>query len=179
MRAYGDPIAITPHLDRLAALGVRFDRTYCNQAACAPSRNHLFIGLRSNTTGLYTLGLTFRRALPDGVTVPQNIRTRGYHAEAMGKVHHIGHGHVTDASSWSSPHHKRIVIGSVDPASKPTGALTREEAYFSNYRGDPPVDQLPRGTEWEHPEVLDNAYADGRIATGSAHRLKAHAASRQ
>ncbi len=31
--------AKTPNLDRLAARGVRFERAYCNQAVCAPSRN--------------------------------------------------------------------------------------------------------------------------------------------
>ena len=65
--AYGDPIAITPNLDRLAARGTRFDLAYCNQAVCAPSRNHLMTGLRSTTSGLYTLGLNFRAALPDAV----------------------------------------------------------------------------------------------------------------
>lgn len=177
IRAYGDPIAITPHLDRLAARGVRFDHAYCNQAVCAPSRNHLFTGLRSTTTGLYSLGLNFRHVLPDAVTLPQYFRAHGYHAESMGKVFHIGHGNVNDDASWSVPHHRELVIEYVDPASKPDGALTREEAFFSNYRGDPPIPQLPRGAAWEHPDVEDEAYADGRVAAEAARRLASHAAS--
>ncbi|MDQ5977277.1 MAG: iduronate 2-sulfatase [Verrucomicrobiota bacterium] len=174
--AYGDPVAITPHLDRLASRGTRFDLAFCNQAVCAPSRNNLFTGLRSTTTGLYTLGLNFRHAVPDAVTLPQYFRSQGYHAASLGKVYHIGHGNVNDDASWSIPHHKELVIEYADPASKPAGRLTREEAMFSNYRGDSPVQDLPRSAAWESPEVPDESYADGRIAAEAARRLLAHAA---
>ena len=40
---YGDPHAKTPHLDELAARGLRLDHAYCNQAVCSPSRNSLMI----------------------------------------------------------------------------------------------------------------------------------------
>ena len=41
---YGDPDAITPHLDRLAAEGVRFDEAYSTAPVCAPSRSTLITG---------------------------------------------------------------------------------------------------------------------------------------
>jgi iduronate 2-sulfatase len=34
---YGDPLAKTPNIDRLAASGMRFEMAYCNQSVCAPS----------------------------------------------------------------------------------------------------------------------------------------------
>jgi iduronate 2-sulfatase len=34
--AYGDTLAKTPNIDRLAARATRFDRAYCNQAVCSP-----------------------------------------------------------------------------------------------------------------------------------------------
>jgi len=41
---YGDPRVQSPGLDRLAARGLLFERAYCNQAVCAPSRNALMTG---------------------------------------------------------------------------------------------------------------------------------------
>ncbi|HQA38862.1 MAG TPA: sulfatase-like hydrolase/transferase, partial [Kiritimatiellia bacterium] len=41
---YGAPAVQTPNIDRLAARGLLFERAYCNQAVCAPSRNALMTG---------------------------------------------------------------------------------------------------------------------------------------
>src|SRR6218665_3997889 len=49
--AYGDPIAKTPNIDRLAARGLLFEHAYTNQALCAPSRNALLTGIRPDTLG--------------------------------------------------------------------------------------------------------------------------------
>ena len=40
---YGDTAARTPHIDALAARGMRFNMAYCNQAVCAPSRFTLML----------------------------------------------------------------------------------------------------------------------------------------
>src|SRR5688500_9645939 len=92
--AYGETWVRSPNLDRLAARGMRFDRTYCNQAVCAPSRNNLLVGSRSTSLGVYTLGFSFRRAVPDAVTLPQFFKANGYHTAGIGKVFHIGHGNT-------------------------------------------------------------------------------------
>ena len=65
MGCYGDKIAVTPHMDRLASQGMRFDLAYCNQAVCAPSRFTLMLGAHSTSTGLYGLGSHLREILPN------------------------------------------------------------------------------------------------------------------
>ena len=101
---YGTPLVKSPNIDRLAARGVLFERAFCNQAVCAPSRNALMTGLRPQTIGIYDLATNFRKAVPDAVTLAQYFKQHGYRTEAMGKIIHVGHGNHEDAASWSVPH---------------------------------------------------------------------------
>lgn len=170
--AYGDPIAQTPNIDRLAGKGMRFDLAFCNQAVCAPSRFTLMLGSHSTSTGLYGLGSHLRRTLPDAVTMPQFFAKHGgYRTESLGKVFHIGHGNEGDPESFSVQHFHDKVIEYLDPASTDGGKLTREEAYFTNQRlGE--IGSLPRGAAFESPDVEDIEYADGRVAAETIKRLQ-------
>ncbi len=170
---YGDTAVRTPNIDRLAARGMRFDLAYCNQAVCAPSRFTLMLGSHSTSTGLYGLGSTLRKMLPDAVTMPQHFAKHGqYRTESLGKVFHIGHGNEGDPVSFSVPHLKDKVIEYLDPQSTDGGQLTREEALFTNQKLDQ-IKQLPRGAAFESPAVNDDAYADGRVAAETMRRLQA------
>lgn len=180
---YGDGTARTPHLDALAARGMRFDAAYCNQAVCAPSRYNLMLGSHASSTGLYGLGSDLRAAIPDAVTMPQHFAKHGYRTESLGKVFHIGHGNEGDPASFMVPHFKEKVIEYVDPASTPGGKLTREEAMFTNAKLTDPglgdYNDLPRGAAYESPDVIDEAYADGRVAQETLARLRAAKARRE
>jgi len=167
---YGDTLVRTPNIDRLAARGVRFDRAYCNQAVCAPSRNSLLTGRRPQTLGIYDLGTNFRQAVPDAVTLPQHFKQNGYRTEALGKIFHVGHGNHEDPPSWSVPHWKANSIAYVLPENGPQKGLTREEALFSNQLGG--IDKLPRGVPTEAAEVADDSYPDGKIAAEAVRRLE-------
>lgn len=173
--AYGDNIAVSPNIDKLANEGMLFNRAYSNQAVCAPSRYNIMLGSRSTSTGLYNFGKGFRDVIPDAITMPQYFLKAGYHTESMGKVYHIGHGNTNDEASWSIPHFKEKVIEYVNPEST-NRELTREEAFFENtpmyLENSPPNHELPRGAAWEAPDVLDEAYADGRVARHAIDRLR-------
>ena len=171
MGCYGDAAAKTPHLDALAGRGMRFDRAYCNQAVCAPSRFTLMLGSHSTSTGLYGLGSQLREIVPDAVTMPQYFAKHGYRTQSLGKVFHIGHGNQGDPDSFSVPHRKDKVIEYLEAASTDGGKLTREEALFTNQRLDE-IKSLPRGAAFESPDVADEQYADGRIATEVIRRLE-------
>jgi iduronate 2-sulfatase len=160
--------AKTPNLDKLAARGVRFDRAYCNQAVCAPSRNALMTGLRPQTLGIYDLGTNFRKARPDAVTLSQAFQKAGYRTEAMGKILHVGHGNQEDAASWTVPHFSAKSIAYHLPASRAKEGLTREEALFENKSAD----KLPRGAAYESADVGDDQYPDAAIADEAIKRLR-------
>jgi iduronate 2-sulfatase len=104
---YGDPLAVSPHLDRLAGQGLLFTRAYCQSAICSPSRNSMLSGLRPNTTGLHGFGVHLRDVVPDIVTLPQHFKNHGYESRAFGKIFHIYDesmlGNEDDPESWSAP----------------------------------------------------------------------------
>ncbi|MCA9267134.1 MAG: sulfatase, partial [Planctomycetales bacterium] len=168
---YGDPLARTPNIDRLAARGLLFERAYCNQAVCAPSRNALLTGVRPQSMGIYDLGTNFRAALPDAVTLPQRFKQGGYRCEGLGKIFHVGHGNTNDVASWSVPHWKSDVVAYALAESKAPSGLTREEALFANKNGL----GLPRGAAYEAADVADNVYPDGQLADETMRRLQAAA----
>jgi iduronate 2-sulfatase len=170
--SFGDPVAISPNIDRLAAQGMRFEMAYCNQSVCMASRYNLMLGSRSTSTGFYSFGTQFREVYPDAVTLPQHFMNHGYVAHSMGKVFHIGHGNTNDDASWSVPHHPDKVIEYVLPESN-NRELTREEGLFTNQGSvDENRKPRPRGAAWEAADVLDYAYADGRIAETAVDRLR-------
>lgn len=171
---YGDKLAHTPNIDRLAANGSRFDAAYCNQAVCAPSRNSLLTGLRPTTLGIYDLATNFRKSVPNAVTLPQHFKANGYRTEGMGKIFHEGHGNHDDKASWSVPHWKSNVVRYALQDSKIPKGKTREEALFSNVPGVE-ANKLPKGAAYESADVPDNAYPDGQLADKAIRRLK-HAA---
>ena len=170
---YGDPLAMTPNIDRLAASGLRFESAYCNQSVCAPSRNNLMLGSRSTSIGIYGLGRHFRDVFPEAVTMPQYFSQHGWISACMGKVLHTGHGNHDDVHSWDHPAYLDKVVEYLKPESTEGGQLTREEAYFTNQKLGQ-IRSLPKGYAWESADVGDEAYADGRIAAKVIERLKSH-----
>jgi iduronate 2-sulfatase len=166
---YGDKVIQSPNIDRLAARGMVFERAYCNQALCAPSRNALLTGVRPTTLGVYDLGTNFREAVSNAVTLPQYFKRHGYRTEALGKIFHVGHGNHEDPVSWSVPHFQQKSIAYVRPESRAHQGLTREEALF----GNEDAQGLPRGAAYESADVPDDAYPDGTIANEAMRRLRA------
>src|SRR5688572_13700680 len=85
---YGHRIVKSPNLDRLAARGVVFNRAYCQQAVCNPSRASLLTGLRPDTLRIWDLPTHFRQTTPSAVTLPQYFKQHGYHTRNIGKIFH-------------------------------------------------------------------------------------------
>lgn len=182
LRSFGDRTAISPNIDKLAARGTRFEHAYANQAVCAPSRINLMTSRRSTSTGIYNFGMDLRDYIPNAVTLPQLFKQSGYTTESIGKVFHVGHGSHDDAASWSAPPVHDHVVEYLVPEST-GGKPTREEALFNEVPVEGNVWKyaatLGRGAAWESPDVVDDAYADGRTAKRASDRLHAFKASGQ
>ena len=86
--------AKTPNLDVLAKRGVRFDRAYCQQAVCNPSRSSFLTGRRPDSLHLWVNGTHFRDQNPDVITLPQWFKQNGYETRCVGKIFHNWHTKV-------------------------------------------------------------------------------------
>ncbi|MDP4658863.1 MAG: sulfatase-like hydrolase/transferase [Opitutales bacterium] len=151
VNASGSNVIKTPNLDRIAARGTTFDRAYCQQAVCSPSRSSLMTGRRPDATRVWDLETHFRTALPDAATVAQYFKNHGYHSMSMGKIFHGG---FDDPQSWSVP------------SQYPKSPQYASEAALKMQNDPANTDKKgrARGPAVEDADVPDDTYADGKIA---------------
>ena len=174
---YGDALARTPNIDRLAKRAVLFERAYCNQAVCSPSRNSLLVGLRPQTLGIYDLETNFRHARADAVTLPQYFKQHGYRTQSLGKVFHVGHGNQDDTPSWSVRSWKPDAPAYALAESRPGAARRAQRAARANQNGAPRANQggnqqRAKGAAYEAADVPDSTYGDGTLADEAIVRLR-------
>ena len=156
LATYGAPV-LTPNLDRLARRSVQFDRAYCQQAVCNPSRSSMLTGLRPDTLKLWNNGTHFRAHQPDVTTLPLHFKQHGYDTRCVGKIFHNWHtAEKGDARSWSAPEFLHYATHGEDNA-RVDGPLPPNHASPSprSYTAVP---------LWECRDVPDEAYYDGRVA---------------
>ncbi|MCF7854257.1 MAG: sulfatase-like hydrolase/transferase [Candidatus Pacebacteria bacterium] len=79
-----NPRIRTPSLDRLAEEGVRFDRAYCCNPVCSPSRSSIITGLYPAWHGCWTIGVKLPEDVP---TVGDEFQRHGYESILVGKAH--------------------------------------------------------------------------------------------
>jgi arylsulfatase A-like enzyme len=79
------PVVRTPHLDRLAAEGVRFENAYCPTPLCVPSRVSLATGRYPHNTGHNTNNEGY--LYPDTPMLSHALRDAGYRTALLGKLH--------------------------------------------------------------------------------------------
>lgn len=152
---YGDPAAITPRLDRLAADGTLFTRAYCQQAVCNASRQSLLSGRRPDSIRVWDLRTVFRETAPDAVSLPEYFKKQGYFTQSFGKIYHDG---LPDPESWSVP------AGFENMPKREDYRLPENRA---------PQHKAQKAAATEFADAPDDAYPDGKVAAGAVEALEA------
>jgi arylsulfatase A-like enzyme len=93
----------TPNIDRLAAAGMSFTRSYCAAPVCNPSRAALFSGRRPGATGVYGNGHDWRTVVPSEETLITTLRRGGYTLLAAGKIYHEAFNRREDYDDYHRP----------------------------------------------------------------------------
>lgn len=75
---YGDALARTPHIDRLAKEGIRYTRVFATVPVCAPSRSSIITGMYPTTIGSQNMRTTARTASLDKITDPKSLAIPEY-----------------------------------------------------------------------------------------------------
>jgi len=145
---YGDPVARSPNLDRLAARGTVFTRAFCQQTICGPSRASFMSGRRPDSLGIWSMTKYLYDLHPDAVTIPQWFRRHGYSAMSIGKVLG-GYGKEADFKTLTVPDRR-------------TGGKTKDEFKMPDGRPLPP--NLAKNELCENRDVPDEACFDAMSA---------------
>jgi iduronate 2-sulfatase len=175
---YGSPIAKSPNLDKLAKEGMRFDRAYCQQAICSPSRASLMTGARPDEIGVIENTAYFRELNPEIVTLPQHFIKHGYEAVYCGKIYHA---RMTDNEhSWSRkpafhrcPVKRKWLPGNYALPENQELWASNKEKMLAKY-GKEGSGGLIHGPAYESAEVPDHAYSDGYNTRLAIATLKDH-----
>jgi arylsulfatase A-like enzyme len=84
MSCYGSRINTTPHLDRIAEGGMRFDNCFCTNSICTPSRAVILTGTYNHVNDVTTLATHMDNRLQ---TYPKLLQAAGYQTAIFGKWH--------------------------------------------------------------------------------------------
>jgi len=166
---YGDKIAKTPNIDRLAKMGTVFNSNYCQQSVCGPTRASLMTGMRPDVTKIWDLKTQMRDMNPDIVTLPQYLISQGYNTSGVGKIFHSSSAiNKIDPISWNQAYLEATINDYPNGMGKPANAQYQNPATKLLFvdKGKKVSDNdedavSKKGPSTECIDVPDNAYEDG------------------
>jgi uncharacterized sulfatase len=165
---YGDPVVKSPNVDRLASLGVRFDRAYCNYPVCNASRTSFLSGRYPDTTRVFGNGVQPRVAMGPTVRfLPEYFHDHGYYTASVGKVSHTT---FADSVKWDfiMDPLKGEEDDAVDAANKDRKTAKRAS------KADKSKETEPVPFPWHSTENKDEEEPDGISAAKVASLLEQH-----
>ncbi len=149
--AYGtrfNKISPTPNIDRIAKEGMLFERSYCGNSICGPSRASILTGKHSHMNGF--MDNNFSRFDGNQTTFPKILQKSGYETAVIGKWHLISNPTgfdywevLPDQGSYYNPDFIQM-----------DGSKKRFEGYVTDLVVDKSLDWLKNRKDKSKPFVL-------------------------
>lgn len=154
----GHPQTLTPHMDRLAAEGMVFERAYCAASACNPSRAAIMSGYRPSTTGVYhNKDKMFDFPMMQTADMlPQYFSKHGYKTLSRGKIYHTP---STGKHTWDVWSNRTGTYGQVE----------REKGYMAN---GIPMGEMADNMDWGPTDAAIEETPDFLNADWAAQQLQ-------
>ena len=164
---YGQDGMVSPHIDALASEGLLFERAYCQQAICAPSRISMLSGMYPDSSGIDDLWTPLRKVLPEAMSMPRYFKQRGYVTSSFGKVYHHQRD---DKAHWV----ELLERPGAKYASKEVLESIERRKKADQKEGLTPlqVSAASKGPAVENAEVDDDIYQDGAVSVQAIESLR-------
>ncbi|XP_065843965.1 iduronate 2-sulfatase-like [Oscarella lobularis] len=104
LHSYGIKGILTPNINKLASTSLQFDRAYCQQAICNPTRTSLLTSRRPDSTKVWDLAGYWRHLGGNFTSLPEYFKSNGYRTAGMGKVYHDNQIREDVPYSWTEPY---------------------------------------------------------------------------
>ena len=160
---YGRPV-ISPNIDRIAAQGMVFERAYCQQSVCGPSRLSIMTGAYPDSLGVYGMGTRceWRESRSEFTSIPEQFRKNGWYAVGFGKIYDNRLG-VDEGFSWDE-----MTQGWKTHFASPEKRKVEQE-WRSASKGQKPDARM---AATECADVADDFYTDGHVTKLAVNFLK-------
>lgn len=160
---YGNTIAQSPYMDRLASEGVLFNRAYCQQAISMASRASIMTGYLPEKKQIYT-NHPANKLCPAEEKIEDVFRKHNYSLKGYGKIYNYESDNQEQFIDYlsSDPNAKTRGRGYLDPANQ---ALVTKDGWG--------------GKAFENMDVPDEAYLDGFMAEEAVQALGEYAKTKE
>jgi len=159
--SYGQSQIISPHIDRLAASGTRFDRAYCMVPTCGASRASLFSGIRPTPDRFVRYTARIDEDSPGITPLHTHLKNNGYQTYSLGKILH----YTEDQSDgWS------------EKPWRPNRRDPNTHAMIKGWTNPPNLEALSEQSRnkrlpFASFNVADNGLGDGKTADEAVRRI--------
>ncbi|MBF0196655.1 MAG: sulfatase [Planctomycetes bacterium] len=173
---YDDNNAKTPHLDKLFASGMRFNKAYCQYPVCGPSRASFLTGMYPENIGVLSNEKHARSESPNVLNMLEYFKKKGYWTASAGKIFHgetnvVEAGVSTHRSDWFENSENVLKKKLQKLFEKQHGPISKNKNEWQKYLSDNYVSP-ERVVQAIPTDLKEDEHMDGRVAARISSYLK-------